>query len=85
MKANETRQIIIESFLVSNLIDEAERDRLLEDETADVELAFLPVDSLKIVDLCIALESRIKREVQVEELIEHDSLSTLASHLASAG
>ncbi len=84
MTSDETRQIIIESLLASNLIDAAERDRFLSDENMDVELASLSIDSLKIVDLCMALESKIKREVQVEELVEHDSLNKLARHLASA-
>ena len=84
MNITEARQHIILSFLEAKLIGEDERDRFMADQNADVDLALLPFDSLKIMDLCMALEKRISREVEVDELVENDSLGRLARHLAGA-
>jgi len=85
MTFDETRTIIIESLHGIELLSDQERDRLLGEKDTDIDLASLSIDSLKIVDWCIALESKVKREVQVEELVENDSINKLARHLSSTG
>lgn len=84
MTSDETRRIIIDSLHEIALLSDQDRERLLAAQDADVDLASLSIDSLKIVDWCMALESKVKREVQIEELVEHDSINKLARHLASA-
>lgn len=83
MTFDETRTIIIESLHGIELLSDQDRERLLGEKDADVDLASLSIDSLKIVDWCMALESMVKREVQVEELVENDSINKLARHLSS--
>ena len=68
---------------VSEMISEPERERLEADESADIDLASLQIDSIKIVDWCMDLETILNREVQVEELVENDSLNKLARYLAA--
>ena len=51
-------------------------------EMADIEFASLSIDSIKVVDLCVALEERFGREVTIEELVENPTVSQLAAHLA---
>jgi acyl carrier protein len=83
MTVNELRDIVLESLVESKLLTEAERDRLRGEPASDLDLASLKIDSLKIVDWCMALEGRVKREVQIEELVENDTLNRLAKHLAA--
>lgn len=83
MTFDECRNIVLDSLLDSRLITDEQRDRLRTECEADLDLASLPIDSMKIVDWCLALENRVKREVQVEELVEHDTLNRLARHLAA--
>lgn len=83
MNLDETRIIIIESLHGIELLSDQERDRLMSEKDADVDLASLSIDSLKIVDWCMALENKLSREVQVEELVENDSINKLARHLSS--
>lgn len=83
MTFDETRTIIIESLHGIELLSDQDRERLLGEKDADIDLASLSIDSLKIVDWCMALESMVKREVQVEELVENDSINKLARHLSS--
>jgi acyl carrier protein len=51
-------------------------------ETGDIEFAGLGIDSIKVVDLCVALEERFGREVSIEELVENPTVNQLAKHLA---
>lgn len=83
MTFDETRTIIIESLHGIELLSDQDRERLLGEKDTDIDLASLSIDSLKIVDWCMALESMVKREVQVEELVENDSINKLARHLSS--
>lgn len=84
MTFDETRTIIIESLHGIELLSDQDRERLLGEKDTDIDLASLSIDSLKIVDWCMALENKLSREVQVEELVENDSINKLARHLSSA-
>lgn len=66
------------------ILDVLKELELLTDkaEMADIEFASLSIDSIKVVDLCVALEERFGREVTIEELVENPTVSQLAAHLA---
>ena len=83
MKLQETRQIIISCLDEVKLLEANQKSEILQDQEADVELASLSIDSLKIVDLCMALETALGREVEVEVLIENSSINKLARYYAA--
>jgi len=83
MTVTEVRRTVLESMFACDMISEPERERLQADESADVDLASLQIDSIKIVDWCMDLETKLNREVQVEELVENDSLNKLARYLSA--
>ena len=83
MTVTEVRRTVIESMLACGMISEPEHQRLQSDENADVDLASLQIDSIKIVDWCMDLEAKLNREVQIEELVENDSLNKLSRYLSA--
>lgn len=84
MTADEAKAMILTILQDLELIDEKQKSDVLAGQGADIELAALGIDSMKVVDLCVGLEERIGREVEVEELIENPSVSQLAAHFAKA-
>ena len=38
---------------------------------------------MAVINLCVALEETLHRDVEIEELIEHPSLNQLARHIAA--
>ncbi|WP_119391625.1 acyl carrier protein [Taklimakanibacter lacteus] len=66
------------------ILDVLKELELLNDkaEMPDIEFASLSIDSIKVVDLCVALEERFGREVSIEELVENPTVNQLAAHLA---
>ena len=82
MTEAEARSLIINALAQCNVLD-AEAKALYErDPGSDVELATLGIDSMAVINLCVALEETIHRDVEIEELIEHPSLNQLARHIA---
>lgn len=84
MTADEARLMILNVLLNLELIDDGQKSDLIAARVGDIELAALGVDSMKVVDLCVGLEERIGREIEVEELIENPSVNKLAEHFAGA-
>lgn len=84
MTADEAKAMILTILQDLELIDEKQKSDVLAGQGADIELAALGIDSMKVVDLCVGLEERIGREVEVEELIENPSVNQLAAHFAKA-
>lgn len=84
MTADEARTMILDILQGLDLIDEKQKVDVLAGRTADIELAALGIDSMKVVDLCVGLEDRVGREIEVEELIENPSVNQLAAHFAKA-
>ncbi|QIG50921.1 acyl carrier protein [Nordella sp. HKS 07] len=82
MTADEARGMVLSVLQNLELIDEKQMRELLGTRILDIELAGLGIDSMKVVDLCVGLEERIGREVEVEELIENPSVNSLAAHFA---
>ena len=76
------RTVIMNALLGIKAIDEEYCTRLSGDRAADVELASLGIDSMAVIDLCMAIEESIGREVTIEELVENASLNKLAKHLS---
>ena len=76
------RTVIMNALVGIKAIDEDHCTRLSGDRTVDVELASLGIDSMAVIDLCMAIEESIGREVTIEELVENASLNKLAKHLS---
>ena len=76
------RTVIMNALLGIKAIDEDHCTRLSGDRAADVELASLGIDSMAVIDLCMAIEESIGRELTIEELVENASLNKLAKHLS---
>ena len=79
MNMNEARQLIISCLDQVKLLTPADLDHLSTNQDADIELSSLPIDSLKVVDLCMALEDALNRDIDVEVLIENSSVNKLAT------
>ena len=74
MRVDEARTAILNVLRGLELVDG-------EQATApEIEFSGLGIDSMMVVDLCVALEEQIGREVTIEELIENPSLVRLADH-----
>lgn len=84
MTANEAKIMILNILQNLELIDEKQKDEVLSGQAADIELAGLGIDSMKVVDLCVGLEEEVGREIEVEELIENPSVNQLAAHFSKA-
>ena len=81
MKVNETRAAILEALAKSKLLPEADI-AAYDSAGGDVSLDSLDIDSLKVFDFCVALEDVLGVEIEPEEIITNNSLSSLARHLA---
>jgi acyl carrier protein len=84
MTADEAKVMILNILKNLELIDESQKDDVLSGRAADIELAGLGIDSMKVVDLCVGLEEEVGREIEVEELIENPTVNQLAAHFAKA-
>ena len=84
MTADEAKIAIMNFLQNLELIDEKQKNDVLSGLAADIELAGLGIDSMKVVDLCVGLEEEVGREIEVEELIENPTVNQLAAHFAKA-
>ncbi len=84
MTADEAKIAILNILQNLELIDEKQKNDVLSGLAADIELAGLGIDSMKVVDLCVGLEEEVGREIEVEELIENPTVNQLAAHFAKA-
>ncbi len=82
MTADEAKGMILNILQNLELIDGKQKDDVLSGRAADIELAGLGIDSMKVVDLCVGLEEEVGREIEVEELIENPTVNQLAAHFA---
>jgi acyl carrier protein len=79
----ESRDLILNALVSSNVLTADRQMELGRDPGSDVELAALGIDSMAVINLCVALEETLHRDVEIEELIEHPSLNLLARHIAA--
>ena len=84
MNLNEARAAVLKAMLDTAVIDQAEHARMSGSPGSEVLLAELNIDSMKVIDLCNALEDALGREIEVEELVENPSVDALARHFAQA-
>lgn len=84
MTADEAKVMILNILQNLELIDERQKGDVLSGQVADIELAGLGIDSMKVVDLCVGIEEKVGREIEVEELIENPTVNQLAAHFAKA-
>jgi acyl carrier protein len=82
MTADEAKGMILNILQNLELIDGKQKDDVLSGRAADIELAGLGIDSMKVVDLCVGLEEEVGREIEVQELIENPTVNQLAAHFA---
>lgn len=75
-------KIIVEAL---QSIGKLTREQAAQLQAQDIDIAALGLDSVSITDFCMALEERIGREIEVDELIENPSIKGLARHLSSKG
>ena len=80
----EARSLIINALAQCNVLDAEAKTLYERDPGRDVELAALGIDSMAVINLCVALEETIHRDVEIEELIEHPSLNKLARHIVKS-
>lgn len=74
------RELIINALVNSNAMKQEDAEQFHASEQQDLELASLGIDSMAIINFCMALEEEFKRDVEIEELIEHSTLNDLAKH-----
>jgi acyl carrier protein len=84
MNRNEAKSMLLDVLLSLELISTAERAAALEPGAGDIPLGGLGIDSMAVVDLCMAVEARTGRELRVEEIIDHPTVDGLAAHLADS-
>jgi acyl carrier protein len=81
MSVEEANAMILEVLGALELVDKETGKRFAEGGP-DIELGTLGIDSMKVVDLCVGLEERLGREVEIEELVENPTVRKLARHFA---
>jgi acyl carrier protein len=81
MSVEEANAMILEVLGALELVDK-ETEKRFADGGPDIELGTLGIDSMKVVDLCVGLEERLGREVEIEELVENPTVRKLAHHFA---
>jgi acyl carrier protein len=67
-----------------NVLDADTKAKYDREPGSDVELAALGIDSMAVINFCVALEETLHRDVEIEELIENPSLNQLARHIAKS-
>lgn len=85
MSTDEAREMILNVLAGLEIVDDKQKNDLLEARTEDIEFAGLGIDSIAVVNFCVGLEDRIGREIAVEELIENPTVNKLADHFAREG
>jgi acyl carrier protein len=83
MNSGDAQLMILDVLAATGLIAEDRRADMLAGRVSDIEFAGLGIDSMRVIDLCLGLEARLGREIEVEELIENPSLKRLADHFAT--
>lgn len=83
MNRDATKSMLLEVLCSMELIAHSQKAAALEPGAEDIQLGELGIDSMAVVDLCVAVEDRIGRELRVEEIIDNPTVNLLAAHLAT--
>lgn len=85
MKTEDDMRVLIVNALVDIKALTADAAKaLMKNKTQNLELASLGIDSMAVINFCNALEEGLGREIEIEELVEHATLNSLAKHFANA-
>lgn len=84
MTRDEAREMILNILTGLELVDDQQKNDLLQAREEDIEFAGLGIDSIAVVNFCVGLEDRIGREIAVEELIENPTVNRLAEHFVAS-
>jgi acyl carrier protein len=82
MNREATKAMLLEVLRSLELISQSEKAAALEPGAEDIQLGGLGIDSMAVVDLCVAVEDKIGRELRVEEIIDNPTIDQLAAYLA---
>lgn len=82
MKREEAKAMLLDVLNSMELISQADRDAAGEPGADDIQFGGLGIDSMAVVDLCVAVEDKIDRELRVEEIIDNPTVNLLAAHIA---
>ncbi len=82
MNRDEAKAILLDVLGALDLISPDEKAAALEPEAHDIMLGELGIDSMAVVDLCVAVEEKTGRELGVEEIIDNPTVNRLAAYLA---
>lgn len=83
MNRDETKVMLLEVLSALELISPSDRAAATTPGADDIEFGSLGIDSMAIVDLCVAVEEKTGRELRVEEIIDNPTVNQLAAHLAN--
>jgi len=84
MNREATKAMLLEVLHSMELISQSDRDAAVEPGADDIQLGGLGIDSMAVVDLCVAVEDKIGRELRVEEIIDNPTVNLLSAHLANS-
>ncbi|WP_119387820.1 acyl carrier protein [Taklimakanibacter lacteus] len=84
MNRDEVKMALLDVLVAMELITPSEKSAALGEGAADIHFGGLGIDSLAVVDMCVAVEEKIGRELHVEEIIDNPTVDLLAAHLGSA-
>lgn len=83
MNREEAKAMLLDVLHSMELISQSDRTAAGEPGADDIQLGGLGIDSMAVVDLCVAVEDKIGRELRVEEIIDNPTVNLLSAHLAN--
>jgi acyl carrier protein len=84
MNREATKTMLLDVLQSMELISQSDKADALKPGAEDIQLGGLGIDSMAVVDLCVAVEDKIGRELRVEEIIDNPTVDSLAAHLANS-
>jgi acyl carrier protein len=83
MNREEAKTMLLDVLHSMDLISQSDKAAAGEPGADDIQFGGLGIDSMAVVDLCVAVEGKIGRELHVEEIIDNPTVNLLSAHLAS--
>jgi acyl carrier protein len=83
MNREEAKTMLLDVLHSMELISQSDKAAAGEPGADDIQLGGLGIDSMAVVDLCVAVEDKIGRELHVEEIIDNPTVNLLSAHLAN--
>jgi acyl carrier protein len=76
------RDVIINGLVGIKVFSPEQAANASANESIDVELATLGIDSMAVIDLCMDIEEHSGREILIEQLIDNPTINKLAKFLS---